>query len=80
MANPDYATLLPLIAAETDPVAKQALIDQCYVFEEELTDAEIDLFRYFYDGYIEDNPGYINGVWSGYIHKHYSPIGEITGE
>ena len=33
MANPDYATLLAQIGAEDDSTDKQALIDQCYVFE-----------------------------------------------
>ena len=59
MANPDYATLLPLIAAETDPVLKQQLIDQCYQFLVPLTDAERELFEYSNFDYIENNPGYI---------------------
>mgnify|MGYP001384387817 CR=1 FL=1 len=56
MAKPDYATLLGLIAAETDPTAKQALIDQCYVFLEPLTEAEEDLFAYSVRDYFADNP------------------------
>ena len=56
MAKPDYKTLLGLIAAETDPTAKQALIDQCYVFLEPLTEAEEDLFAYSERGYFADNP------------------------
>lgn len=56
MAKPDYATLLGLIAAETDPTAKQALIDQCYVFLEPLTESEEDLFAYSERGYFADNP------------------------
>ena len=59
MANPDYATLLPLIAAETDPVLKQQLIDQCYQFLVPLTDAERELFEYSNFDYIENNPGYL---------------------
>ena len=45
MANPNYASLLAQIAAETDSTAKQALIDQCYVFTEDLTAAEKELFN-----------------------------------
>jgi hypothetical protein len=56
MAKPDYATLLGLIAAETDPTAKQALIDQCYVFLEPLTESEEDLFAYSERDYFADNP------------------------
>ena len=64
--KPDYATLLPLIAQETDPVAKQALIDQCYVFLaddpdtpelESLTVEEEQLFEYVDRDYVENNPG-----------------------
>lgn len=56
MAKPNYELLLNQIANETDPVIKQELKDQCYVFEEELTDYEKNLFNYIQDGYIEKNP------------------------
>lgn len=56
MAKPDYKTLLGQIAAETDPTAKQALIDKCYVFLEPLTEEEEDLFAYSVRGYFDDNP------------------------
>ena len=75
MSKPDYATLLAQIAAETDPTAKQALIDQCYVFpasvvdnpntdaneavDNSLTDAEEELFEYVEDDYM---PNEINGI------------------
>ena len=62
MANPDYATLLALIAAETDPTIKAQLEAQCYVFTEELTPEEIELFEYCAFDYIENNPGYIAGA------------------
>ena len=61
VVNPDYAALLPLIAAETDPVLKQQLIDQCYQFLVPLTDAERGLFEYCAFDYMEDNPGYVSG-------------------
>lgn len=62
MANPDYATLLALIAAETDPTIKAQLEAQCYVFTEELTTDDIELFEYCAFDYIENNPGYIAGA------------------
>jgi len=57
MAKPDYALLLSRIAQETDPIKKQELIDACYVFTEELTEDEKDLFNYVSKEYIADNPG-----------------------
>lgn len=56
MPNPNYATLLAQIAAESDSTAKQALIDQCYVFTEALTENEKELFEYSAFGYVADNP------------------------
>ena len=79
MANPDYATLLPLIAAETDPVIKQQLIDQCYQFFVQLTDAERELFEYSSFDYVEDNPGYVNANASlPYVTVGYVANGYIT--
>ena len=57
MANPDYSTLLAQIAAEDDSSTKQALIDQCYVFDSTLTSVEQNLFNYVFVDYVEDNPG-----------------------
>ena len=56
MANPDYATLLGQIAAETDSDQKQILINKCYVFLEPLTQDEEDLFAYSVRDYFADNP------------------------
>lgn len=64
MANPDYATLLALIAAETDPVVIAQLEAQCYVFNDVLTEAEKELFEYAAFDYIENNPGYVDGFVS----------------
>tara|TARA_B100000579_G_scaffold347289_1_gene300325 strand:- start:14350 stop:14535 length:186 start_codon:yes stop_codon:yes gene_type:complete len=55
MAKPDYATLLPQIAAETDSDAKQLLINQTYIFTEELTQAEKNLFGYVDSDYLPIN-------------------------
>lgn len=77
MANPDYATLLPLIAAETDPVARQALIDQAYQFNEPLTPEEEDLFSYVPDGYVSDvDEDY--DFFTSYIGNDYNAEGVST--
>ena len=81
--NPDYDALFAQIAVETDPVIKQQLIDQAYVFNEPLTAHEKELFAYVYDDYIEDNPGYVQGfdptgsplyVLEGYVANGYINI------
>jgi len=79
MANPDYATLLAQIAAEDDPVLKQALIDQAYVFNQTPTDEEIQLFAYIQDDYIENNPGIVGNSFSSYVGVYYNNEGEDTG-
>lgn len=77
MANPDYATLLPLIAAETDPVARQALIDQAYQFNEPLTPEEEDLFSYVPDGYVSDvDEDY--DFFTSYVGNDYNAEGVST--
>lgn len=78
MTKTNYALLLSQIAQETDPVAKQALIDQCYVFTEELTSEEIELFEYTKFGYIEANPGIKGNAYSAYVGVYFGPDGETT--
>jgi hypothetical protein len=85
MANPDYATLLPQIARETDAVKKQALIDECYQFNEPLTLEEKSLFSYFTpDGiedndYVIDNPGLIQGnLFVSYVGDYYNRYAQTT--
>ncbi len=73
MANPNYASLLAQIAAETDPTAKQALIDQCYVFTEDLTTTEKELFNYVTSDYMTDNPG----TTTSYVGIYYGEDGII---
>lgn len=65
MAKPNYSSLLSQIAAESDSDAKQLLIDQCYIFNLELTAAEKDLFNYVADDYIIDNPDNDNVSYIG---------------
>jgi hypothetical protein len=80
MANPNYASLLAQIATETNPTAKQALIDQCYIFTEPLTDSEIELFNYMNSGYIEDNPGIVGNSFASYVGIYFSDTGELSGD
>ena len=80
--NPDYATLLPQIKAETDPVKKQALIDQCYQFIVPLTQAEEELFAHINNDYVEDNPNSTDGTPATFISHvgvYYDDIGRTTG-
>lgn len=80
MANPDYATLLALYAAETNPVLKQQLKEQIEVIEEELTQEEIELFDYVEPGYIEGNPKYdANGVFVSYVGIYIDEDGNYSG-
>jgi len=80
MSNPDYASLLTLIAAETDPIVKAQLEAQCYVFTEELTPEEIELFEYGAFDYVENNPGYVEaaGGFISYVGIYYDDNGERT--
>ena len=85
MANPDYATLLPQIAAEADSDAKQLLINQCFQFNEPLTLEEQSLFSYTTpDGienndYIIDNPGLIQGnLYVSYVGDYYNRYAQST--
>lgn len=77
-SKPDYASLLELIGKETDIDVENALIAQTFIFVEVLTNEEISLFDYSIYGYIENNPGYDNGVYKAYVGMYYSPFGEIT--
>ena len=79
MANPDYASLLAQIAAESDSTAKQALIDQCYVFETTPSESEQNLFNYVATSYVEINPGIAAASsFSGYVGVYYNDAGATT--
>jgi hypothetical protein len=71
MTKPNYALLLNQIAQETNPIIKQQLIEQCYVFTEELTEEEIELFGYVQDDYIENNPGLVGNNLKSYVGVYY---------
>ena len=77
MANPDYATLLSQIAAASGD-AKTALELQCYVFEEELTDTEKNLFNYVSDEYFLFNPGTDSGTFKSYVGVYFNDSGDST--
>lgn len=76
--NPNYELLLAQIAAETDPIVKQQLIDQAYSFRAELTEEEKQLFEYVVAGYIENNPGDVNDLFSSYVGVYFNDDGETT--
>lgn len=92
MAKPDYVTIASQLAIETDPVERQNLKDQLYVFsvpqplpEGEtiedylLTDAEKQVFAYVYDDYIENNPGLDEAnTFVSYVGVYYGESGETT--
>ena len=77
MAKPDYETLLSQIAAASGDT-KTALELQCYVFEEELTDTEKNLFNYVSDEYLSSNPGTDSGTFKSYVGVYFSDTGETT--
>ena len=77
MANPDYATLLSQIAAASGDT-KTALELQCYVFEEELTDTEKNLFNYVSDEYFLFNPGTDSGTFKSFVGVYFNDSGDST--
>lgn len=78
MAKPDYIAISNQLKTETDPEVRQQLTDQLYTFTESLTEEEKALFGYFSLGYLEDDPGTVDGKFSSYVGKYYSSDGEIT--
>ena len=77
MAKPDYATLLSQIAAASGDT-KTALELQCYVFEEELTDTEKNLFNYVFDEYLTFNPGTDSGTFKSFVGVYFNDSGDST--
>jgi hypothetical protein len=57
---------------------RQTLLDQLFVFNEELTEAEKNLFNYIEDTYIENNPGDVNSVFSSYVGVYFNDEGQST--
>ena len=77
MAKPDYATLLSQIAAASGD-AKTALEQQCYVFDEALTDTEKNLFNYVFDEYLTFNPGTDSGTFKSFVGVYFNDSGDST--
>lgn len=78
MSKPNYALLLAQIASTSNTVLKAELIAQCYVFTEELTETEIELFNYVQSNYIEANPGIQGNAYASYVGTYYDTDGEPT--
>ena len=80
--NPNYASLLAQAAAETDPIKKDALLDEAYQFNVPLTQSEQDLFGYINSGYIENDPNATDGTpdaFISYVGVYYDNLGRSTG-
>ena len=77
MAKPDYETLLSQIAAASG-AAKTALEQQCYVFDEALTDTEKNLFNYVFDEYLTFNPGTDSGTFKSFVGVYFNDSGDST--
>lgn len=53
-------------------------ISALYVFTEELTEAEKELFDYVKRDYFIDNPGTVSGEFSSVVGTYYTEDGETT--
>ena len=78
MSNPNYLDLYIQITNETDPDIKEQLIAELYRFENFLSAEEAGIFAYTLPDYIEDTPGYRDGVYSSYVGIYYSDLGEVS--
>jgi len=78
MPNPDYRKLALERAQETDPVKRREIEKQLFVFEEELTEEEKSLFGYWTEGYIQDDPGVVNGKLTSYVGAYFDESGNTT--
>ena len=78
-SNPDYEAILTAAAQESDPAAKEALLDQIK-FNSPLTRDEKELFEYCEFDYVIDNPGYGTGdlIAAAYILPGYVADGYIN--
>jgi hypothetical protein len=75
MTKPNYKHLLGQIALENNIDNKRQLESQCYLFNEELTQEEKDLFNYCDNGYIEANPGLVGNSIKSYVGTYYTEEG-----
>lgn len=65
--NPNYLYGLPAILREKNQLVKDSLIKEIFTFLYPLTDEEQSAFGYFFYDYIENNPGYVNGILTSYV-------------
>lgn len=78
--NPLYEEGLFTIASEEDSDVRELLTDEIYQFLINLSVEERDVFGYVKSGYIEDDPGVIDGIFSSYIGVYIDQEGEYSGE
>ena len=78
MSKPDYLGIAEQLKVETDLDRREQLKSQLYVFTEQLTQEEKDLFGYINSGYIENNPGIQGNQYASYVGTYYSDSGETT--
>lgn len=78
MAKPNYFAIAEQLKVETDPTIREQLTSQLYIFTEQLTEQEKDLFGYIDSGYIENNPGIQGNQYASYVGTYYSDLGETT--
>jgi len=83
--KPNYRSFLAQIAAETDPVEKQRLIELTYQFVfDDINEEDKIAFSYVNDDYVVPNPGYqpygpeTMGLFAAYVGLYYSDEGETT--
>lgn len=81
MAKPNYAALAVQIAnTAVGSAERTTLVNQFYVFNETLTEAEEDLFGFVPRDYFENNPGTDDdGNFVSYIGVYYNQAGANTG-
>mgnify|MGYP001242794948 FL=1 len=83
--KPNYRSFLAQIAAETDPIEKQRLIELTYQFVfDDINEEDKIAFSYVNDDYVVPNPGYqpygpeTMGLFAAYVGLYYSDEGETT--
>jgi len=80
MTKPDYAALFAAIANTANTVYANNLLEQAYTFVEPLSNTEIQFFNYMEYDYVENDPGYANGVFISYAGVYINNDGEYSGE
>ena len=71
MSKPDYFKI-------AEEQKGQGPITDLYVFTEELTEQEKELFNYVKHGYFVNNPGIVSGLFSSVVGTYYQEDGDTT--